>query len=56
MDNRITIEPELVRLFSRGDAHAFRLVVDQLMKPAYFHALAVLGNHDDYKRYKDIIR
>ena len=31
----------------RGDARAFGELVDALMKPAYFHALALLGRHED---------
>ncbi len=31
----------------RGDARAFGELVDALMKPAYFHAIALLGRHDD---------
>ncbi len=31
----------------RGDGQAFRQLVEQLKKPAYFHALALTGNHAD---------
>lgn len=47
MNNRIHIETDLVRQVKGGDAGAFQKLVDQLMKPAYFHALAILRNHED---------
>ncbi|WP_234567444.1 RNA polymerase sigma factor [Rhodohalobacter sp. 614A] len=47
MNNRIHIETDLVERVKRGDAGAFQQLVDQLMKPAYFHALAILRNHED---------
>lgn len=47
MENRIHIDADLVRQVKNGDSHAFQKLVDRLMKPAYFHALALLRNHDD---------
>ena len=47
MEHRIHIEKNLVQKIVNGDKLAFRKLVDQLMKPAYFHALAILHNHDD---------
>ncbi|MDX1641861.1 MAG: RNA polymerase sigma factor [Balneolaceae bacterium] len=47
MNNRIHIETDLVKQVKRGDSGAFQSLVDQLMKPAYFHALAILRNHED---------
>ncbi len=47
MNDRIHIDTELVRQVKHGDTHAFQKLVDRLMKPAYFHALALLHNHDD---------
>jgi RNA polymerase sigma-70 factor, ECF subfamily len=38
---------DLLERCSSGDRDAFRLLVLQLMKPAYFHALAITGNHED---------
>ncbi len=47
MNNRIHIEPEIVRQVIGGDSKAFGDLVNRLMKPAYFHALALLGDHDE---------
>ena len=47
MKSRIVIEPDLVQRVRRDDARAFGELVDALMKPAYFHALALLGRHED---------
>ena len=47
MKNHIHIDTDLVRQVKRGSSSAFDTLVDQLMKPAYFHALAILRNHDD---------
>jgi RNA polymerase sigma-70 factor, ECF subfamily len=30
-----------------GDRAAFQVLVTQLMRPAYYHALSLVGNHDD---------
>ena len=47
MGGDIQISSELIELCQRGDMRAFRSLVEQLKRPAYFHALALLGNHDD---------
>jgi len=47
MNNRIHIEAGIVRQVCRGDSRAFKKLVDSLMKPAYYHALALLGDRDD---------
>jgi RNA polymerase sigma-70 factor, ECF subfamily len=47
MKNRINIDNIIVRQVCRGDSRAFKKLVEGLMKPAYYHALALLGNHDD---------
>lgn len=47
MNGRINIKPEIVKQVSRGDSRAFKILTEQIMKPAYFHSLALLGNHDD---------
>jgi len=47
MNNRIYIESDIVKKVSHGDSGAFGDLVNRLMKPAYFHALALLGNHED---------
>lgn len=47
MKSRIHIKPEIVRQVSRGDSRAFKTLAEQLMKPAYYHSLALLGNHED---------
>ncbi|MDG5766056.1 RNA polymerase sigma factor [Balneolales bacterium ANBcel1] len=45
--SRIDIEPGLVHRVRSGDARAYGELVDVLMKPAYYHALALTGRHDD---------
>lgn len=47
MKNRIHIDTDLVKQVKRGNTTAFQHLVDQLMKPAYYHALAILRDHDD---------
>ncbi len=47
MNNRINIDNVLVKQVCRGDSLAFKKLVERLMQPAYYHALALLGNHDD---------
>lgn len=42
-------EPEraLLERCQRGDRQAFQQLVQQMMRPAYYHALALVGNHED---------
>ncbi len=47
MNSRIHIESDIVKKVSNGDTGAFTDLVNRLMKPAYFHALALMGNHED---------
>ena len=47
MNSRIYIKPDIVKKVSHGDSGAFGDLVNRLMKPAYFHALALLRNHED---------
>ncbi len=47
MNNRIHIEPDLVKQVHNGSSRAFEKLVNKLMKPAYYHALALVGLHDD---------
>jgi RNA polymerase sigma-70 factor, ECF subfamily len=47
MSREIHIDHELMIRCRSGDTESFRILVLQLMKPAYFHALALTGNHDD---------
>jgi RNA polymerase sigma-70 factor, ECF subfamily len=47
MARNIHIESELLDRCRTGDNKAFQALVHRLMKPAYFHALALTGNHDD---------
>lgn len=46
---RSVCEPDRALLLrcQSGDQRAFRELVQQLMRPAYSHALALVGNHDD---------
>ena len=47
MARNIHIESDILDRCRSGDRQAFGILVQQLMKPAYFHALALTGNHDD---------
>lgn len=47
MARNIHIESDLLDRCRSGDRQAFGILVQQLMKPAYYHALALTGNHDD---------
>lgn len=47
MARDIHIESDLLHRCRTGDREAFAVLVGKLMKPAYFHALALTGNHDD---------
>lgn len=47
MKSQIQISQEIIHQVCIGDTQAFRSVVNQLMQPAYFHALALLHDHDD---------
>lgn len=46
---RSVCEPDRALLLrcQGGDQRAFQALVQQLMRPAYSHALALVGNHDD---------
>lgn len=41
------LSKDLIRRCQTGDRSAFSELVGQLMRPAYFQALALLGNEDD---------
>lgn len=47
MEHRIHINRDLVQKVKGGDKRAFQELVELLMKPAYYHALAILNNHED---------
>lgn len=43
----IQIDPALVKRCRRGSTEAFAELVEQLKRPAYFHALSLTGNRED---------
>lgn len=43
----IQIDPALVSRCRRGSTKAFAELVEQLKRPAYFHALSLTGNRED---------
>jgi RNA polymerase sigma-70 factor (ECF subfamily) len=43
----IHIDSDLLRQCRQGDSQAFRALVEQLKRPAYYHALALTGHADD---------
>ena len=43
----IHVDAELLRRCQSGSAAAFKELVEQLKRPAYFHALSLTGNADD---------
>ena len=47
MGGEIHIDSTVLELCRKGDSRAFRALVEQLKRPAYYQALALLGNHDD---------
>jgi RNA polymerase sigma-70 factor (ECF subfamily) len=47
MDELRQADTALLKRCRSGDGQAFRQLVEQLKKPAYFHALALTGNHAD---------
>ena len=47
MKHSIQIPAELIREVRQGNRSAFHDLTESLMKPAYFHALAIIGNHED---------
>lgn len=47
MDELKQADTALLQRCRSGDGQAFRQLVEQLKKPAYFHALALTGNHAD---------
>ncbi len=47
MGGEIHIDSSVLELCRKGDSRAFRVLVEQLKEPAYYQALALLGNHDD---------
>lgn len=47
MKNSIQIPAKLIREVRNGNRSAFHDLTESLMKPAYFHALAIVGNHED---------
>lgn len=47
MRAEIHIDTDLLQRCRQGDSQAFRALVEQLKRPAYYHALALTGNADD---------
>ncbi|MDP2283147.1 MAG: sigma-70 family RNA polymerase sigma factor [Pseudohongiella sp.] len=47
MNIDLTIDQEILQRCTRRDRDAFRLVVEQLKRPAYYHALSLVGNPED---------
>ncbi|MDO9475079.1 MAG: sigma-70 family RNA polymerase sigma factor [Pseudohongiella sp.] len=47
MNIDLTIDREILQRCIRRDRDAFRLVVEQLKRPAYYHALSLAGNPED---------
>lgn len=47
MSAELEIPQDVLLRCCRRDREAFRLVVEQLKRPAYYHALAILGHSED---------
>lgn len=47
MSAELEIPPDVLLRCCRRDREAFRLLVEQLKRPAYYHALALLGHSED---------
>jgi RNA polymerase sigma-70 factor (ECF subfamily) len=47
LNNDLDIEQSILQRCVAGDHDAFRILVEQLKRPAYYHALSLLGHPED---------
>ncbi len=47
MQQRLQQDDEAILRVQNGDKHAYALIVDAYMRPAYYSALSLVGSHDE---------